>query len=212
MTPNREYIKWSWPEFHLVFPIDFMLSVAIIGLMAGIALVNYSPNTFRAKFSEAWIAVATAKYTLIEQLALSGETVEIPFADATGAVSSVTTDDHLSGRKAVKRKSIDITDVDQAKKAAEENRKARELGGGVSQYVSSTRIVGNAIVISGTIDGRPYDFGVYPAVADEEAPAVYLWLCGRHDLPEGWLAQPPALSNPLPDNLLTRDCRRRRGT
>lgn len=213
MSPDREFHKWAWPTFGIVFPLDLMLSLTIMVLCAAVALVSWSPIMFRAKLLNALAVAGGKKLELVEQLALSGQPLEIPIADAVAPVSAATLDDMLSGRKPQERARIDLlADKDQAKKDIEKQREARESGGGsTSSYVSSAQIIGSAIVVTGRIDGRDYELGFYPAALDEETPSVYRWLCGRSPVPEGWLAQPQALTKILPDRLLFRECQRRRG-
>jgi len=79
----------------------------------------------------------------------------------------------------------------------------------LSRYVSSRRLVGATVVLTGEIPGiRGYEIGFYPALAKDETVAI--WLCGRARAPEGWIAQAPAVTSNLPDRLLASECRARR--
>ena len=215
MTPDRKFFQSAWPTFAVVFPLDFILTVAIWGLASAVALVSYQPYVFRARLTEAVIAAGNTRYELIERLAHSGDSLEIPIANYS--VSTATVDALLSGSvtpqtKAAGREGIDLRDKEAAKEALQKELKAKEAGEGSSRYVSAARIVGSAIVVSGNISGRAYEFGMFPAAHYDVAPSVYTWHCGRNRLPEGWLAQPPALTTILPDHLLERPCRRGGGT
>lgn len=208
MKFDREFLKWAWPDYDLVFPVDLMLSVAIIGVAATAALDGYSSIPFRAKLSEALYAAHNQKVELMERLALSGDPLELPL-DTGAAASGVSVEDHLSGRRAASaRRAEGKAEPQKVSDAVAASADARM---GASRYVSSANVVGSAILVSGSIDGRKYDFGVFPAAADDEAPSVYLWFCGRSRVPEGMLAQPPAVRDSLPDAMLMRECRRRKG-
>jgi len=221
MIAPRELWKWTWPRWRVVAAIDLMLSVAIIGAAAAGALYAYADAIFKAKLSEAMWAVSNSRGEIIERLALTGDPVETQIEGSV--VSLAGAEAYLSGRRTISEAKQSGTSAKSAAKPEpigfglasaqrrlENNELAAEGGGQSSRYVSSVRVSGNSIIAAGTIDGRAYELALYPAVADEEVPVVYIWLCGRARIPEGWLTQPPALSRNLPHNLQPSECRRRR--
>ena len=60
---------------------------------------------------------------------------------------------------------------------------AKEEQRDISRYVSSRRIAGSSVILTGAIAGHgAYEISFYPAVA--ESGAVVAWLCGRSNLPQ----------------------------
>jgi len=216
MTPPRELLEWTWVSYdEVLWPIDIMLTVAIIGIAAATALGAYRDYPFRAKLVEAYLAASAQRGDLVERLALSGDPVEMPLVAAGTAAGSVTLDDHLSGRRAARTRAVEAKSGPTAAADATAGIRALRTGGAEvvrssSKYVSSAGIVGSAILVTGTIDGRAYEFGMFPAALEDETPSVYSWYCGRRRVPDGMLAQPPAIQNALPDELLAAPCRRGR--
>lgn len=212
---EQDLARWRWPTFDMVYPIDLMLCVGIVGVAAGIAMTINHQHVFRAKFSDVLLAAGAMRLDLVEQLALSGEPIDLPDVsrDRLADVSSM--DEHLSGRRGTDRRSVEESPSahkggDGARKDASAAKGApREEGASAeSALISDKRIVDGTILVSGAIDNRRYEFALYPAAADAEAPVVYVWICGRGTVPEGWSARPPASRGRLPDAYLPRECRK----
>jgi len=211
---EQEVLRWRWPTFGLVYPIDLMLCVAVVGIACSIAIVTNHQQVFRAKFSDVLLAAGAMRVELVEQLALSGEPIDLPDVSAARAADSTSMDEHLAGRRGSDRRLSEQAPAaarkdGEAKGPRREAGKSPDEGGtGESSLISSKRIVDGTILLSGTIDGRAYEFAMYPAAADAEAPVLYVWICGRGTVPEGWSARPPASRGRLPDAYLPRECRK----
>ena len=195
------------------------LSVIIAVLVACIALSE--PILFKARLTEAQLSSIGGKYELIERLAMSGDLEEV---HAVAGVKGAGYEDFLSGQRTTKLQATaptavagpgtSLLDRDAARKAQEAKQAARanaaESGGQVRlQYVTSSRIVGNAIVLAGSAGGRAYELAFRPAFPDDDSPFAYIWLCGRRAAPEGWLTVPPvATATTLPAAFLPSPCRK----
>lgn len=212
---EQDALRWKWPTFGDIYPIDLMLCVGVVGMAASIAMTINHQQVFRAKFSDVLLAAGAMRVELVEQLALSGEPIDLPDASGARPADASAMDEHLSGRRGSDRRATEQTqagrkggDAAPGVEAGAKGAPRDEGSGGESALIKDKRIVDGTILVSGAIDGRGYEFALYPAAADAEAPAVYVWICGRGAVPEGWSARPPASRGRLPDAYLPRECRR----
>jgi type IV pilus assembly protein PilA len=203
--------------------IELMMVIGIIGILCGIAVPIYVEYVFRARLTEAHVAAGMLRLSLVEQLAMSGDPVEVPMSG--DAISSISFETHLGGQGAVDRPKTQTAakgekrTQDATKEGASVGSRLASYGSaqdvaargdqtGTSKYVSSAQLVGNAVRVAGNI-GKDYEIWLYPAVTDEATPSVYRWLCGGV-IPDGWIAQSRTSRNSLPNRLLNYDCRARK--
>lgn len=205
MIADRETLRWLWPRYEIVFPLDLLVSLVILGAIAAAAMLSYAPLTMKARASEILLAFGPAKGDLVERLAITGDPVELPLAEA-GSVAAVSIEAQLSGGRRSPSRGPAGAGIPEGPAAQRDD----PAGRGLSQV--QVRMEGNTLVASARLLNQSYTLSMYPATADEETPKTYLWLCGRTRPAEGLLAQPPAVATDLPDNALPPDCRRPRRT
>jgi hypothetical protein len=218
-----------WPRYGAIFPLDLVASLTVMLVCAGIALQHVPALVSKAKLSEVYHLVAAKRYELVETLALSGEPVELDLGglrEGSKGPKSADAEELLAGRRMERKaaeppKGADLSrsgDLASAQKQVEARRAARETqaaeGGAqsIGRYVSNVRLVETTIVATARLEsgGPAYELAIYPAVPDEETPAVYVWLCGRQLPALGLLARAPAVRTSVPNSLLPSECRRRR--
>ena len=207
--PQKEFSQVDlWPRLGRVFGFEFGAWVGAVSMAGLLLLANIPVLMNKVRFTEVLTLAFNGKMELVERLALSGELVERQAGGSDVQMPSV--EIALAGqtsRRAASRQDEGGEEGRAARKGAEGDRGDRQ--GGSGKYVSSMRIVGNTIVVAGSLAG-PYELGIYPSVIDDDVTGTFVWVCGRGRAPAGWIAETPAVTSNLPNRLLPFQCRGRK--
>lgn len=68
-----ELWKSVWPRFGRVFPLELVLSLAVMAVAWAVLALSAAPGVFKARFAEAWMMLSTARYEVIERIAYGVE-------------------------------------------------------------------------------------------------------------------------------------------
>ena len=77
--------------------IELMITVAIVGILAAVALPAYQDYTIKAQASEAFSLVASAELAVTESAAQTGTTAGVTYPGAAGKYVSTVTVDAVTG-------------------------------------------------------------------------------------------------------------------
>ena len=64
-----ELWKSLWPRFGQVFPLELVLSFAVMVLAWAVLAWSAVPGAFKARFAEVWMMLGTARIEMVERLA-----------------------------------------------------------------------------------------------------------------------------------------------
>lgn len=78
--------------------IELMITVAIVGILAAVALPAYQDYTIKAQASEAFSLVASAELAVTESYAQTGTTAGVAYPGAAGKYIATVTVDAVSGQ------------------------------------------------------------------------------------------------------------------
>ncbi|MGQ0547468.1 MAG: hypothetical protein ACT4P3_19410 [Betaproteobacteria bacterium] len=68
-----------WPRFGRVFPLELVLSLAVMAVAWGVLAWAAAPGVFKARFAETWMMLGTARVEMVERLAYG---VDAPKSEA----------------------------------------------------------------------------------------------------------------------------------
>lgn len=211
----RRALRHGAPSASMQFVVELLMVLVILAVLNTLAVRAGGAAVLRARFSEALVQGSAGRLSVVERLALSGDSVDKPgggggetwrprsASELLGRATVTSSADPPATRHAPSgpaRLGADIRTV-----------QAREQDQGTSRYVQSVRIEGAAVLVSGSLgddSALAYDFALVPVTQEGRVPQVIVWQCERLAMPSGWTGPSVLLRRPPPEAWLPPICRR----